>query len=1312
MAGTARDWAVLLLVGELLVGSPAAQRVSIAAVPGNALAPPVLPPAGNLGRSQEGHGAISGRLTDLGSRPMPAVVIVARNETTGAETRTTTSRNGSYRLTGLDAGQYTLEALSPALGRGRLEGIYVAGGGYEAHVQAAMAFEPVPAETLAASASDVPADTSPHGKALEEAAGISPAVNIPEKAAALPNLTIEGRDARAREELPVSGIELRGELAQVPLRGLEIRGLPMSSRDGVGEPAEVPSGAATATTTGTALPVRGEEGTVVSALVAAAQGAGEFVRPDALPAKIAAEEPSASIPVDALGLSAAELEALPAVGRRWEDFLLDAPTGESGGLGELLSSTGIAAGRTSMDGASTALAFGGNGSVRSASAETGKEGGEGGDGAAQSEAGRVWSGGRGSTVAEAAIREVRAGPSSALAAEGRGGKALHVETAGGTNGLHGQAFGFDRQNTWGARNPFTQWVQQTAAATLTTTPVFTAEPYTPPDHETVTGFGGGSQIRLDKLFWFAALDSYSRNDPGLATVRHPDLFFAQPRNDQMQLLSAQLGLSGVNPVAEGVAAYSKLLTTLDGLLGPAARRATQWVGFARLDWAATERHRFTLESTGADWHAAGGGLTRVSEAYGSNSFGSSAASEELLLGRWDAFLTPNLLAVTHGSAGRTIQTAHAGVPSAFEQTFLSANTWGQLPQISLDTRDGFTIGNLSRFGTGSYPDEKALHGQEAVNWVHGSLQVEAGFELSHNEDATSLLRNETGTYSYASVENFASDALAFAAFGISGELNPDNPHDCDATGKAWRDGNGTLHGLGSLPCYSYYSQTLGPTHWNLSTNDWAGFSTIQWQASKLAVVSAGLRWEREQLPPTIAALANAALPLTGKLPALGSRWGPRVSLALGKTESHWPVLRLGYGLYAGRVENATVEAALTQTGSLSGDLNFFLRPTDRLSAGGAPPFPSVLSGAPGNILKPGVVEFAGGFRNPEVQQAAAALEEELRGHVQVTVSVEMSLGRLLPVSIDTNFDPAVNPGTLTYAVVDGSGLGPIKAAQLTVPFYASWPAAHAASGFAGRLNPNYQQITQMMSRANSTYEAAVLRIMRTSRRGLSLHARYTYAHAADWNPNESPSVAGSDVLDPAHFNEEYGTSDLDIRQSASVLAVVEAPWRLRGWEGRFANRWRVSGVGQYRSGLPFTMRTGGRLAEEFDSQNGAAIVALGPGMNGSGGDNRVYGVGRNTYRYPPTWKADLRLGKVIELGHVRQLEILVESFNLFNHQNVTELETTGYSIEPGDASGGLPRLNFLTGLKANTTEFGTPMNVNATNFYRERQIQLGVRLRF
>jgi hypothetical protein len=259
----------------------------------------------------------------------------------------------------------------------------------------------------------------------------------------------------------------------------------------------------------------------------------------------------------------------------------------------------------------------------------------------------------------------------------------------------------------------------------------------------------------------------------------------------------------------------------------------------------------------------------------------------------------------------------------------------------------------------------------------------------------------------------------------------------------------------------------------------------------------------------------------------------------------------------------------------------------------------------------------------------------------------------------------------------------------------------------------------------------MVKVVRYGRRGLSLHARYTYAHAMDWNPNVSPLNPGTGGGE-ADLRQEYGTSDQDMRHSASAMVIYQAPWKLHDLAGRLANGWMVSGIGQFRSGLPYTMRTGGSLAEEFTS-GGAPIVGLGPGMNGSGGDNRIYGVGndgvtynigRNTYRYPATWKADMRLGKSFDLGAMRKLELLVESFNLFNHQNVTELENTGYSIESGSPPtalgmpAGLPSLNFLTGLKVNVvtgvanSAFGQPLNVNATNFYRERQVQVGMRLRF
>ncbi len=66
--------------------------------------------------------------------------------------------------------------------------------------------------------------------------------------------------------------------------------------------------------------------------------------------------------------------------------------------------------------------------------------------------------------------------------------------------------------------------------------------------------------------------------------------------------------------------------------------------------------------------------------------------------------------------------------------------------------------------------------------------------------------------------------------------------------------------------------------------------------------------------------------------------------------------------------------------------------------------------------------------------------------------------------------------------------GPIKVPQLTVPFYTA------------RTDTGYQQLASIEDRANSTYEAALIKIVRYGGHGLNFHAHYLYAHATDWNP--------------------------------------------------------------------------------------------------------------------------------------------------------------------------------------------------------------------
>ncbi len=888
------------------------------------------------------------------------------------------------------------------------------------------------------------------------------------------------------------------------------------------------------------------------------------------------------------------------------------------------------------------------------------------------------------TLGESAVMTLSARRGLAGADQARGdGSGVALFTQHGRNGLHGQFFFNTRNSAWGALNPYTQRLALTAPATSTTIVQYTPVSFSPPWSREAVGLGVGRQIIRRSLWGFASFDGLWRNDPAMATVREPANFFLQPTNENLAIFGARTGIGGATLFEQEVASYSGWLTQFTGLLGQVPRTAHQYQGFLRLDWQPTERQHIDTEINLASFISSSGALGSTIETYGGHSFGDMSRKDGWVIMQHEKFFTPNLLNVLGGQWNRHILSVTPSAPSSLESTLLATSS-GRLPEMMADSRYGFVLGSPARLVGSRYPDEQSFLGIDTLSWVHGAHLLKLGASFDHIADTTNGVYNQNGTYDYATLLNFISDVASFQKYGINGVQNPfQSQHNCDPSGKS----------LGYLPCYTWFKQQLGPSTWTLSTNDLAGFFTEQWQPKPSLTLSLGGRVEAEQLPPPIPAVANADLPQTTKLPPIEYNWEPRFGLAW--SPFHSTVLRLGAGLYYGRIDNSAALGALTQTGSQNGDLQYFFKSTDL----GAPPFPYAFSAPPQTAVKPGAVFFAPNFRLQEVDQGIVSLGQSLPGNWQIELSALASLGRRLPVSIDTNIDPTQGPQTITYGVVDALGAGPIKTSQITVPF------------FSARLNPNYQQIDAIESRSNSKYDAAMIRVLRFGRNGLSLRAHYLYAHATDWNPNETGYVQVNGVLDPTNFGLEYGTSGLDIRHSAMVMLLWESRWNGADWARRAFANWSISGVGQFRSGLPYTMRVGGYLPG-FYTQSRALIEGVGPGLNGSGGDNRLYSVGRNTYRYPETYTADFRLGKRLIFRGDRELEFLAESFNLFNHENVTWIETTGYYISRGSATGGLPTLNFLTGLKVNSVEFGKPLIVNGSNYFRPRELQVGVRARF
>jgi hypothetical protein len=180
-----------------------------------------------------------------------------------------------------------------------------------------------------------------------------------------------------------------------------------------------------------------------------------------------------------------------------------------------------------------------------------------------------------------------------------------------------------------------------------------------------------------------------------------------------------------------------------------------------------------------------------------------------------------------------------------------------------------------------------------------------------------------------------------------------------------------------------------------------------------------------------------------------------------------------------------------------------------------------------------------------------------------------------------------------------------------------------------------------------------------------------------------------------------------------MAAVVTAPWKYTGWKSYLLNDFEVSPSLQLQSGLPYSIGTSGTLTTGF-AASGSTLSAIGQGINGSGyasgpgTTSRVPGFERNGFEQPRTVVVDLRLSKRFSVADRLKLELLGEAFNVANHQNVTGVNATAYTVGSTTAT----KTNTLTFTTAVPT-FGATTFTNTSGFsFAPRQIQLGVRAQF
>jgi hypothetical protein len=897
------------------------------------------------------------------------------------------------------------------------------------------------------------------------------------------------------------------------------------------------------------------------------------------------------------------------------------------------------------------------------------------------------------STSQAAIQEFQVNGSNYSAEFGRAaGGVINTVTKSGSNNLHGQLFFYDRDNTWGATNPFT---------TITNPNTLVTSAYKPTDWRKQWGFGVGGKLIKDKLFWFYSYDQQKKNFPGTARVGDPSAFFAAPAAAlpagttcngvtavttasaatlNTAFLCAKLGV----PYATAVTMYNGGLNSLATLLGPVPRKGDQVINFPKLDWTISQKHHASFQYNRLRWDSPAGIQTQASNQFGRASFGNDFVKEDWGIARLSSFLTNNISNEVRYQYGRDFEFENSQAPTAFEGP-LSNNLFNRPAEVKLA---GGSSGTGIQFGTsdflerGALPDERRNQAADTVTWVHGKHVTKFGADYNHVYDFISNLFNEHGTYTYSSnfiPTGFSSGANKLPSGGNGiGTYLTDYLHLTQGLPFAAAYNTPTSGANGS---YNTFTQAIGPRVFNFTTNDWAFFGTDDWKIVPRLTLTLGLRWEYQSLPNPF--FPNDLVPQTASRPHDYNNFGPRVGFAWDMFGSGRTVLRGGYGIFYGRIVNGSLLSALSTSGGPGGVSSFSFSST----AAGAPAYPVIpasLATTTCTTSCPSILFLDQHLQNPQIHQTDLILEHNLGWNTVVSASYLGSYGRELINFLDTHFN-ANSVTSLTYGVVGG---GPLPGNTYTTKFFTG--ARPVIQGCTA-TNPCFSSISDVISNTNSSYNALVLQANHRMSHGLQFAANYTWSHALDFNQAVTTGTFTTNTLDPTDPAADYGNSNFNVPQRFVLSTIYQPQYKAAGWLGYLVNDFTMSPIIQIQNGLPYTAGVSG-------SPSGVSPAGALSGINGSGGDSRFTTIGRNTFRRPNTYVVDYRMSKRFALTERYRLEFLGEAFNLFNHQNVTAVNTTAYTL-----SG--------TTLTFNPA-FGATTNANSNTAYRERQIQLAVRFEF
>jgi hypothetical protein len=213
-----------------------------------------------------------------------------------------------------------------------------------------------------------------------------------------------------------------------------------------------------------------------------------------------------------------------------------------------------------------------------------------------------------------------------------------------------------------------------------------------------------------------------------------------------------------------------------------------------------------------------------------------------------------------------------------------------------------------------------------------------------------------------------------------------------------------------------------------------------------------------------------------------------------------------------------------------------------------------------------------------------------------------------------------------------------------------YPARPGDPNF-GKTTDGGPRIDEVTYEGRIEYDGVAVALTKRYSHGYALFASYTYSSNKD---NLLTGNVGSTFSNNNNPEGDFGPSNQSVPHVFVGGGLADLPWGLK-----------FSALLTWRSGLAFSPRG-------IQDLDGDGLV-----------DQRDTTLPRNSYRTKAYNTLDARLEKVFKVPGRNALSVLVEGFNLFNHDNVKNV-------------------NNVSG-----KDFGTP-----TDYFPGREIQFGVRWTF